>query len=56
MEVYGEGGVLVSLLGRMGWGYGRLLGGVGRSFLVISDLKWERASMFDYDMICGMGI
>jgi hypothetical protein len=42
--------------GHMGWGYGRILGGVGRSFLVISDLKWERASMFDYAMICGVGI
>jgi hypothetical protein len=53
MAVRGVSGILMSL---WGWGYGRILGGVGRSFLVISDLKWERASMFDYDMICGMGI
>jgi hypothetical protein len=31
MEVIEEGGVLVSLLGRMGWFYGRLLGWVGGS-------------------------
>jgi len=30
------GGVLISMLG---WGYGRMLGGVGRSFHVIPDLK-----------------
>ncbi len=56
MEVYGEGGVLVSLLGRMGWVYRRILGGVGGSFQVISDLRWERASMLDFGMICGVEI
>jgi hypothetical protein len=29
LVVRGVGGVLMSLLGRMGWGYGRILGGVG---------------------------
>jgi hypothetical protein len=33
----------VSLLGRMGWGYGRILGGFGGSFQVISVLRWEMA-------------
>jgi hypothetical protein len=31
MKVHGEDGVLVSLLGHMGWGYGRIFGGVVRS-------------------------
>jgi hypothetical protein len=39
----------------MGWGYGRILRGVGGSFQVISDLRWERASMSDSDMIYGVG-
>jgi hypothetical protein len=33
------GGVLMSLLGRMGWGYGRISRGVGGCFQVISDLR-----------------
>jgi hypothetical protein len=39
MEVHGEGGILVCLLGRMGWVYGRISGGVGGSFVVTLDLR-----------------
>jgi hypothetical protein len=39
MEVHGEGGVLMSLSGRMGWVYARILGGVGGSFVVRPDLR-----------------
>lgn len=38
LAVYGVSGVLMSLLGHMGWGYERILGGVGESFQVILDL------------------
>jgi hypothetical protein len=41
------GEVLMSLLGSMGWDYGRILRGVGISFLVISDLRWEMAPSLD---------
>jgi hypothetical protein len=53
MEVHGKGGVLVSLLRCMGWVYGRILGGVGESFL---DLRWAMAPRLDFDMIFGAGI
>jgi hypothetical protein len=39
MKVHGEDGVLVSQLGRMGWDNGRILRGVGKSFVVILDLR-----------------
>jgi hypothetical protein len=39
----GVGGVLMSLLGCMGWGYGRILRGVGGSFLILPNLRWEMA-------------
>jgi hypothetical protein len=39
MEVHGEGGVLVSLLGHMGWVYGRILGGIEEGFVVTPDLR-----------------
>jgi len=39
MEVHGEGGVLVSLLGHMGWVYCRIFGGVGESYVVTPNLK-----------------
>jgi hypothetical protein len=35
----GVGGVLMSLLGCMGWGYGRILRGVGGSFLILPNLR-----------------
>ena len=40
MEVYGKGGVLVSLMGLMGWVYGRTLRRVGGSSIVIPDFIW----------------
>jgi hypothetical protein len=43
MEVHGEGGVLVSLSGCMGWVYGRILGGIGFCCLVLRDLRELRA-------------
>jgi hypothetical protein len=42
MEVHEEGGVLVSLLGHMGWVYGKILGKVGKIFVVIPDMSWGR--------------
>jgi hypothetical protein len=42
-----EAGVLVILSGRMGWVYGRILEGVGRSFVVITK---------DSGMFFGVGI
>jgi len=46
----------MSLYKHIGWGYGKILGGVGESFQVIPDLRWERASMLDFGMICGVEI
>jgi len=40
----------------MGWVYGRILGGIGESFVVILDLKWMMASRLDSDMIFGVRI
>jgi hypothetical protein len=40
MEVLGEGGVLVCLLGRIGCVCGRILRGVGGSYVITQDLKW----------------
>ena len=56
MEFYGEGDVLVSLLACMEWVYGKILGGLGGSFVVIPDLKWKMAQRLDFDMIFGVGI
>jgi hypothetical protein len=42
MEVHGEGGVLGSPSGCMGWVYGKILGGVV-GFVVILDLRWDMA-------------
>jgi len=42
MEVHGEC-VLVSLLGHMGWVYGRILRGVERSFVGTPGLRWKTA-------------
>jgi len=53
LEVHEVGGVRMSL---MGWGYGRILGGVGGSFQVIPYLKWEMALRLDFDMIYGVGM
>jgi hypothetical protein len=36
--------------------YGRILGGVGRSLVVIPDLRCEMALRLDSDMIFGVGI
>jgi len=56
MEVHGEGNVPVSISGLMRWVYGRVLGEVGRSFVVIPDLRWEMAQRLDFGMIFGVGI
>jgi hypothetical protein len=41
LEVYGVGGVLLSLLEHLGWGYGRISGKNGRISCVIPILWWE---------------
>jgi hypothetical protein len=56
MEVYGEGSVLVSLLRRMGWVNGRILGGVGGNSVVTPDLNREMTPMLDSSMIFGVRI
>jgi hypothetical protein len=55
LVVLGEGGVLLIPLGRMGLGFGRILGGVGGCFIVIPDLSWEMTSRLDSGMMCGVG-
>lgn len=50
MEVLGEGGVLVSLLGCMGWVYKRILGGLGGSSVITPDLKWVMVPRFWLDL------
>jgi hypothetical protein len=55
LEVLREDGVLVRLFGRMGWVYGRILCGVGRSFVVSPDLRWEITQRLDFGMIFGVG-
>jgi integral membrane sensor domain MASE1 len=54
--VLGDGGVLVSLLGHMGWVYGRIFIGVGGSSVVAPDLKWVMAPRLDSGMIFGVVI
>jgi hypothetical protein len=56
MDVHGEDGVLLSQSRRMWWVCRRILGGIGRSFVIIPDLSWEMAQRLDSDMIFGMGI
>ena len=56
MEVLGEGGVLVSMLGCMGWVYGRKLGRVGGSFVITSDLKCVMVQRLGAGMIFDVGI
>jgi hypothetical protein len=56
MKAHGEGGVLVSLLGFMWWVYGRILGGVGGSFVVVLDLRWEMVARLDSCLAFGVGI
>lgn len=55
LEVLREDGVLVSLLGRVGWVYGRILCGVRRSFVVSLDLRWEMTPRLDFGKIFGVG-
>jgi hypothetical protein len=54
LVVRGLGGVLISLLECMGWGYGRILDGVGGSSQVIPNLRWGMDPMLDFSMICGV--
>jgi hypothetical protein len=39
LAVHAVCGVLMSLVGPLGWGYGRILGGVGGSSQVIPNLR-----------------
>jgi hypothetical protein len=54
LAVHGEGGVLMSLLGRIWWGYGRLLGSYGKfsshTRLELGDGSKVR---FWHDLWCG---
>jgi hypothetical protein len=46
----------MSLLGRLGWYYRRILGRALVSFQVIPNLRWEMAPRLDSGMIYGMEI
>jgi hypothetical protein len=54
LVVLGAGGVLLIPLIRMGWGYERILGGVGGCFIAISDLSWEMVPISYSRMMCGV--
>jgi hypothetical protein len=47
--------VLMSLLGRMWWGYERILRIFQGSSQVIPNLRWEIDQKLDSGMICGVG-
>jgi len=54
MEVHGEGGVLVSLLGRIGWVYRRIFGGVEGRFVVTKFEVGDGSKIrFRHDIWCG---
>jgi hypothetical protein len=55
LVVIGVGGVLLIPLGRMGWGFGRILGGVGVYFVATPDLKLGDGSKIRFwdDVWCG---
>ena len=53
LVVLGAGGVLLISLGRMGWGFGRILGGGGGCFVAIPDLSWEMSPRSNFGMMCG---
>jgi hypothetical protein len=40
----------------MGWGFGKISGGVGGSFLAILDLWWVMALNLSFEMTYGAGI
>jgi len=50
------GGVLMRFMGRLGWDYGKISEGAGRSFLVISGLRWEIDPRLDSGTTCVVGI
>jgi len=54
LVVCGVDGVLLSLLVRLEWGYGRILRGVGGIFCITSDLRWKIAQRLDSGMISGV--
>jgi hypothetical protein len=56
MKVHGESGVLMSMLSCMWWVYERILWGIGWSFVIIPDLRWEMTLRLNSDMIFGVGI
>jgi len=56
MAMLGVGGVLMRFMGRMGWGSGRILEGVGGSCLTTLDLRWGMAPNFFFGMMFGVGL
>jgi hypothetical protein len=56
MVACGPSGVLMKFMGCMRRVCGKILEGVGGSFLFIPNLRWEMTSKLDYDMASGMGI
>jgi hypothetical protein len=56
MAACGMGGVLIRFMGCMGWGYGTISEGVGRSFLIILDMRSMMYPKLDFGMTCDVGI
>jgi hypothetical protein len=52
LAVIGVGGVLLIPLGRMGWGFERILEEVGVYFVTIPDLSRETGPRLDSRMMC----
>ena len=56
MAAHAVAGVLMMFMGRMAWGFGRILGRGSGSFLVTLDLRSVMALGLDFCMTCGVVI
>jgi hypothetical protein len=55
IAVLGEGGVPMRFMSCIGWGFGKISGGVVGSFLAILDLWWVMALKLSFGMTYGAG-
>jgi hypothetical protein len=56
MAARGVCGILMMFMSRIGWVFGITSGGVGRSFLVILDLRWVMTQKLNFGKASGVGI